>query len=137
MYRKGQLSVRRKNECRKRQADLQEATTCASRCSSPIQVSIPLEAVSVLSVSIRSLIRSPLHHDQLKYQLKHTIVLPQGMHNFNEKSLCLVTALLYMYMYMPYFTDWISINLSYSLIQRDKDGIIWIMCSVVLTNFIQ
>jgi len=36
---------------------------------------------------------------------------------------------------MPYFTDWIrSTDLSCSLIQRDKDGIIRIMRSVVLTN---
>ena len=39
------------------------------------------------------------------------------------------------FVYVHAHADWIeSTDLSYSLIQRDKEGIIWIMHSVVLTN---
>ena len=78
MYRKGRLSVKRKNECRKRRAVLQSLAVARD----PLPISIPRQVMSVFPLSFSSAVfldARVTSKDHLKGRLKAVSFLPKGL----------------------------------------------------------
>ena len=130
MYRHGRLSMRRKNETRKR------AATLALRCSNECADQLP----TTLVVSIDKSIWIGSHVSSLNHLSQRLRVvssnLPQSIEVVvTELNLCMYehTIHMYMYIYLKYILGWLQVGeAAFSRVEQDSNGMLHLSQSLIV-----